>query len=390
MSYQSFLKTLPDSLHLPTAIAAVASLGIHGLLALSLPTLSASSKPEEQQKGTVKVVELTPAEQRRLPQSSQATQPLPETIPPPNVPLPPNPLNSNRHIPILRLSKLEEGDNRGDFLGETPGETLSASRRHLDGNIREPDSRIVAVREFSIPQSQQDNNRTQDSKASDKPTVIRPSENATVDPTIARGSAEDLKPQRSTTENTTLARQTQDSNPQPPTAENADSASGLAEHRKRRADDRTRQQTALAQQRQQALLAEIEQRRRDITRDDTDTSLSDAQRNYVDWSVKQKIAQKPEEITITGSYPQDACIKKLEGTPVVGVSVDANNNISTMPLKSSGYPILNKKALEDVVKSGKLNNKTGKPKTYLVYVKYQYNNKICPGLSLPQSPKADG
>ena len=47
MSYFPSSQNLPELLHHPSAIAALISIGIHGLLALSLPTLSAASKPEE-------------------------------------------------------------------------------------------------------------------------------------------------------------------------------------------------------------------------------------------------------------------------------------------------------------------------------------------------------
>ena len=81
MSYLSFIKDLPGKVSQPPVIAALASVGLHGLLAYTLPSLSASSKPEEQKpRGTVKVVQLTPAEQSRIPQLA----PPPVALPLPN------------------------------------------------------------------------------------------------------------------------------------------------------------------------------------------------------------------------------------------------------------------------------------------------------------------
>jgi len=108
MSYASLIKTLPTPLRQPIGLAALGSLGIHGLLWTILPVLPLKSKPlAAQQPQTVGVVELTPSEQSRLPQvapSPSAQQPsdlppLPlESMPPPLPPessvLPPLPPSS--------------------------------------------------------------------------------------------------------------------------------------------------------------------------------------------------------------------------------------------------------------------------------------------------------
>jgi TonB family protein len=234
------------------------------------------------------------------------------------------------------------------------------------------DKPILRGKQFSIakvetPNSQkpqQDKNRAQPSTVSGTQSVVKPNNSDIL-------LAEKLNAQRQTAGN--IAPQTQiskNTNSQQPTQGSSS------------------QQAALEQQRQQQLLADIRQRQQDLTRDETGTKDEDARQNYVDLSVKQGITQKPEEINISGSYPQEACIQKLEGTPVIGVSVDANNNVSeSRVIKSSGYPIFNKKALEDVVKLVKFNN-TGQPKTYLVYVQYEYSSKICPSLTVPQASGA--
>ncbi|MBW4576418.1 MAG: TonB family protein [Aphanothece sp. CMT-3BRIN-NPC111] len=387
MPFLSFFQILPDVVRQPTVIAALASLGIHGLLAVSLPTLSASSTPEEENmRGTVKVVELTPAQQNRLPQPSSLpplayqTQPLPPEPPLPygSLPLPPANLSSN--IPIIRLPPAIRSQsaprtsrlNQTSFLRRVPETTRSRSQTQASRNYRVLDKPILRGKQFSIakvetPNSQkpqQDKNRAQPSTVSGTQSVVKPNNSDIL-------LAEKLNAQRQTAGN--IAPQTQiskNTNSQQPTQGSSS------------------QQAALEQQRQQQLLADIRQRQQDLTRDETGTKDEDARQNYVDLSVKQGITQKPEEINISGSYPQEACIQKLEGTPVIGVSVDANNNVSeSRVIKSSGYPIFNKKALEDVVKLVKFNN-TGQPKTYLVYVQYEYSSKICPSLTVPQASGA--
>ncbi|GAA6621752.1 hypothetical protein [Scytonema sp. NUACC26] len=120
MSYVSLLKNIPDFLSQPTGIAAIASLGIHGVIAFVMPLMpmessskqSTSSKPK-----TVGLVELNQAEMNRLPQTGTPQIALPTQaailpqVPPPNLlpqstpalpPLPPPTATaSNLTIPPL-------------------------------------------------------------------------------------------------------------------------------------------------------------------------------------------------------------------------------------------------------------------------------------------------
>jgi hypothetical protein len=94
MSYVSLLKNLPEILSQPTGIAAIASLGIHGAIALIVPLMPVNSNKSS---GTntakaVGLIELSPADQNRLPQTPgtsevalQAPQlPLQQQVPPAN------------------------------------------------------------------------------------------------------------------------------------------------------------------------------------------------------------------------------------------------------------------------------------------------------------------
>jgi len=90
MSYSTMLQSLPaplrSLLHEPTYIAAIASVGVHGLLWVVLPhlPLSAGQPTEAEIQRQVGLVELTPEELARVPQfDAQANLPIP------NAPLPP-------------------------------------------------------------------------------------------------------------------------------------------------------------------------------------------------------------------------------------------------------------------------------------------------------------
>ncbi|MBD2021565.1 hypothetical protein H6F43_15400, partial [Leptolyngbya sp. FACHB-36] len=125
---QPIVERAVDALRQPTALAAIASLGVHGLLAVTLPLLP-SDQPEEDAQRTVGVVQLTPAEQQRVPEASTPSsalpnsprsslppqsslsplRPLPPLVPLPapdtslyNIPIPP-PLNLPLPPPILNI-----------------------------------------------------------------------------------------------------------------------------------------------------------------------------------------------------------------------------------------------------------------------------------------------
>jgi hypothetical protein len=72
MSYVSLLKNIPDILSQPIGIAAIASLGIHGAIAMIVPLMPMeSNKPKETASSkTVGLLALSQADQNRLPQST--------------------------------------------------------------------------------------------------------------------------------------------------------------------------------------------------------------------------------------------------------------------------------------------------------------------------------
>ncbi len=80
MSYSSLIQSLPEVWRSSSGLAALASLGIHGLLLAFLPFVSLDS-PDEQLPQNVPVVALTPEEQSRLPQVVPQGVPTQTTIP---------------------------------------------------------------------------------------------------------------------------------------------------------------------------------------------------------------------------------------------------------------------------------------------------------------------
>ncbi|WYL93784.1 MAG: hypothetical protein HEQ35_07795 [Gloeotrichia echinulata IR180] len=87
MSYVSLLKNIPEILSQPTGIAAIASVGIHGAMALIVPLMPIDSNQtkDSASKKSVGVMELSQADQQRLPQAQAANPsqfPLQSQFPP--------------------------------------------------------------------------------------------------------------------------------------------------------------------------------------------------------------------------------------------------------------------------------------------------------------------
>ena len=486
MSQLLLIKNLPFILRQPTLVATVGSLGIHALVALALPSLSASSKTAQQdEKGQVQVVELTPAEMSRLPQL--AMQPLPPTAIQnqplselPSPPLPPPPDSSLSTVPLpptrnsessprisLRLpaedSARETKPNRvreesrtetssryqvyGDrvfkgrrfafsppkttsdrqpqgFNTSNPSEPRSSSRRlassgnpPAESKTRLYDKPIFRERQFSPldrqpTQSEQlDNNPPQPRRTYGKiPGGVEP--DTDLPPTIEPSPTEMATPEPTASDETPIETPTpapkpiETPTPEPkasdkPTPTPSPTQTPISQQR---SPEKIALQT-LDDQRMARLRADIEQQREALKRKDANTIYNETQRNigaslakvaseqdketqqsFVDLLDKARNG-KGETITIIGSYPRDACLKKLDGTAKVATVANADGKVIDEPMMiTSDYKIFESEALSAVKKH--TFDKTGKKKPYLVEVKFEYKKEICPQLSIPEAPPA--
>jgi hypothetical protein len=76
MSYVSVLKNIPEILSQPTGIAAIASLGIHGAIALIVPLMPVNSSQSAKidPSKAIPLMELSSADQKRLPEAPKTSQ----------------------------------------------------------------------------------------------------------------------------------------------------------------------------------------------------------------------------------------------------------------------------------------------------------------------------
>uniref|UniRef100_A0AAW9QFM6 TonB family protein n=1 Tax=Pannus brasiliensis CCIBt3594 TaxID=1427578 RepID=A0AAW9QFM6_9CHRO len=146
-------------------------------------------------------------------------------------------------------------------------------------------------------------------------------------------------------------------------------------------------------QRVRGLLAQMEERRRSLQEDKTNTTDEEAMRNQVAWLNEQK-NQNPEAlnelnnrdrgkkgistVALTGSYPADACSRQLAGTAVYGVTVNGAGVPVSEPwlLKSAGFPILNQQAAREV-RSTRFSDSGDGSRIYQVKVSFAPSPDVC-------------
>ena len=132
----------------------------------------------------------------------------------------------------------------------------------------------------------------------------------------------------------------------------------------------------------------IKNLRQSLTRTNDGTSDEEARKNYIVWLAKVKDIE-PEQLEVTGTYPRDACIKRLKGSSVFGVVVNPQGEVVALDLiKGAKYPIFNEQASKDI-SDRTFDNQTEKAKPYQVKVNYEYDAEICPSLTLPSIRKQE-
>jgi hypothetical protein len=410
MQALSFVKDLPVKLLQPTVIAAIASIGAHSFLAMALPNLSTSGEvKEESTPDKVEIVELTPAERQRLPDLSPIPSQAYQTQPLSSVPLLPPHNNFSSSIPDIRLPPPVRTAN----VPPVPQRPSSATKPNRTAKTTKTRKPVKTAKTNKIAKTNKTSNSKQtagtyrlynqptlkgkevtslpDGSLADLPEEIapKPPQANNPKPTNSR-SRTNKRPQRAAARNRSsranrgrspIARKPNNSqspprkNPKKPIARSSKPAATPATPNPQPSvtptpgtEDRAAQQTLIEQELQ-----------RSLTRNEANTSNDEARRNYLNWLAKVGRDDKPEEITIAGTYPQDACLKQLNGSTSIAILVDQNKRPIGQGelIKSSSYAVFDRQALGDAL-STNFENKTRRSKIYLVTVEYKYNSEACP------------
>jgi hypothetical protein len=109
-SFPDFLKSLPHKLSQPTAIAVIASVGIHAALGLSLPYFPTSSQEKPKPIRNVQLLELKPEELSRVPPSPLPLDPLSPSLNQQLTPLSPSGSSTLPSLPSFSSNTPSLGD----------------------------------------------------------------------------------------------------------------------------------------------------------------------------------------------------------------------------------------------------------------------------------------
>ncbi|HEY9625757.1 MAG TPA: hypothetical protein V6C84_00510 [Coleofasciculaceae cyanobacterium] len=359
-------KALPSTLYRlsqnSSAIAAIASLGVHALMFALLPLMPSAvlDTGEPEIKQSVEVVELTPTEESRLPEISNslielppiAQQPLPSQF---NYSLNPLPDPSTLELPPYTgyPSTSTSSDPIRDLLRQySTAEPLPVSP------YPPAPSTLPTPAQPATPSQANGEPRSQPSPAS--PVSLQT-------PSPTPGS--------------TAANQPETSQPQP------------------RSLDEIRQ----------AQTERIRQRREEISRlatDDTGIGNGAISANMGTWlevavawlgGDEQKFKQinLKEPIELEAVYPEAACPLQAdlptEQLPWVGVLVDADGKVvdetekRPQILRGSKYRIFNQQAIEDAI--AHRFEATGEKEAYVLQLNYDYKPEACPAQTPSPQPQ---
>lgn len=336
----------------PSAIAAIASLGLHGLLFAAMPLLprQAAKAKESEIRDPVSVTELTPVEQARLPEMV--------TLPP--VDLPPIaalPKNGD----LFTLPSLSQPNTRTSI---TPSDSFLAPPPPLPIFI--PPITPSQFPSFSTIQI-----------APARPAPVRP-----VQPRAAESPAPSpaASPSASAQPSPASPRANDLTNPNP-----ANPAQAAAEPQpspaRTEADIR------------QDLIARQQELRELYTFKPAGTSTESANSAFLSWygeAMGKDYAEgeaKPNQAEVTAEYPKVGCPLKKTQRAVVGIVVDAESQLLGEPklLQSSGYELFNQQALQ-VAKAYSFKNDSGSNQVYLLGVNFKYSEEVCPAGLSPAAP----
>ncbi len=366
----------------PKIIAIIASLGIHGfILQIALPKLQVS-KPDEnpETKLKVNIIELTPIEQTLLPniesQQIGLSKPLPNL---PNLNIPNSSLllprinpNYNPRHPILQIPYNPYNLRRlpsniiplPNNLGNLPNTIPIPSLNNLpisQNQIPQIPINLPQLPQLPPPPPQQFLNQNNINNFNPpKPEINESSSNKT--PTLEANSEENIN--RNINDATNNSTENNTNNNQENLLNKIDPIE-------------------IAAKQEENLVAQIQKLAETLVLDENSPTEEEIEKNNLIWSA-QINEVTPEEITITGNYPLDACIRKLEGTSTYGIIVNNQGEISDLKLlATAGYPLFNENGLKSI-KSMNLTNQTSLPKPYQININFKYDPNICPSLSIPE------
>lgn len=360
MSVQSLPSLLSHNLRQPTWLALLASVWIHGLLVVLLPWLPLSARGDEPEiPRPVELIELSPAEQSRLPDFGDAQIPI--------LPVPPNQPNSFTFEPLPNsLSRIPRVPPRPSFP------TARIPRTSI------PPLTLPSPQVFSVPI---------------RPAVPR-TPTPVPSPSPSPAPRESLAPFTGNT--IPLDLQTPDlqlrdqgvpvddlisrvppisASPTPGGQPSPNASPTTRPDNESSASNNPAPSPTLTEEQQQLLAFNAEGMDDDAAQDTYAAWFGPLVEELgEDWN-----GENAPQIPLAAVYPETACVTRAEGVAVVGVLANDEGEVLEEPepalIRSSGIPLFNQIALE-LAASSKL-EATGEQQPYLLNIEFKYDAEAC-------------
>lgn len=132
------------------------------------------------------------------------------------------------------------------------------------------------------------------------------------------------------------------------------------------------------------VLRDIQARRDNLRSNPIDTTDAEAEENNAQWLAS--VTARPRALEIPGQYPEDACLRRLSGTSIYGVEVQPDGTVTNVELiRSAGHQIFNDQARSQVTSLGFPS--VNRPTPFKITVPFTYDRNQCPGLAVPAQPE---
>lgn len=397
MASSSIWTVLAQGLRQPTAIAAYASVGMHAMLGVALPTIpwfadvpllgDTSTTPRNQ----VNLIELSAADFNRLPLAVTMPQsPLGDL---PELPMDTMP-GAMPNIANLPTPTPSNTPNRPNFPPLGNQVQRGATQRGATPPAQDP---LYSYGITPTPQTRNNTNRAIPPNTPPRPTDRRisgnsPNQNQPTpqDRRIPHFEVADENPNfqlqefdnpadllRRPSGADQLARRN------PPNPEQAAILVPSPGPEKAPGEGSTATESeTLAARREESVLSDIEQRRENLRSNPINTTEAEAEENNARWLAAAVV--EPRALTVAGNYPQDACLRRLSGTTVYGVEVRPDGGKGEPQLlQSAGHKIFNDQARSQLTAISF--PAVNRPTPFRVTVTFNYNPETCPALAVPEA-----
>jgi Gram-negative bacterial TonB protein C-terminal len=377
MSNLAFKSPISNQISLSTMMGIIASVGFHGAL-FAFPNLPLFSVNNKEIKTTpVPIVKLNASEIARLPDLSPQPMQIPEF---PNTPLPTTPiLTTAVQLPFTAIP--------------TPPSPLPTTSLFLPPDISDqtnikpesqeipPIQELPVAKNLPVPPPPLENTEPSAPPLNNTPPLVDKDDLEEQKRKLA--DQQNLETEFKVNLDSIPIRNTNDilrefSPPPPQLTKNPDvspAPTSTPPEREFPLLPPTGKQQINPPSEQEIARNDSQQRAAALEKNTANTSDQEANKNYLRWLMTINNVQ-PENLTIKGKYPKDACLQKLEGNTTYGVLVNTKGEPTQLNLiKSSGYPLFNQNAQIDISFH---NFPKDTPKPYLVKVEYSYSTNLCP------------